>query len=180
MAQPYVGEIIMFGGNFAPLGWAFCEGQIMPISEYETLYELIGTTYGGDGVDTFALPDLRGRIPLHMGNGFVLAEAGGVESVTLTQPQIPSHGHPIFGSSLPTYGANPGSTADPQNAYPAISPGNKLYSTMPKQELMADPNPYSQTGFISPTGGSQPHNNMQPYLCVNFIISLFGIYPSQT
>src|SRR5215467_1477917 len=93
MAQPYVGEIRMFAGNFAPAGWMFCEGQLLPISEYETLFNLIGTTYGGDGQSTFALPDLRGRIPLHFGNGFTLAETGGVETVTLTVSQIPSHSH---------------------------------------------------------------------------------------
>ena len=94
MAQPYVGEIRQFAGNFAPAGWMFCEGQLLPISEYETLFNLIGTTYGGDGQSTFALPDLRGRIPLHFGNGFTLAETGGVETVTLTVSQIPAHSHP--------------------------------------------------------------------------------------
>src|SRR6476646_10162398 len=98
MAQPYVGEIRMFAGNFAPAGWMFCEGQLLPISEYETLFNLIGTTYGGDGQSTFALPDLRGRIPLHFGNGFTLAETGGVEDVTLTVSQIPAHSHPFLAS----------------------------------------------------------------------------------
>src|SRR3954463_9573726 len=96
MAQPYVGEIRMFAGNFAPAGWMFCEGQLLPISENETLFQLIGTTYGGDGQSTFALPDLRGRIPLHQGNGFILAETGGAESVTLTVQQIPAHTHPFL------------------------------------------------------------------------------------
>src|SRR5258706_16307665 len=94
MAQPYVGEIRMFGGNFAPAGWMFCEGELLPISEYETLFNLIGTTYGGDGQSTFALPDLRGRLPLHMGNGFTLGQTGGVETDTLTESQMPSHNHP--------------------------------------------------------------------------------------
>src|SRR5438045_7973741 len=98
MAQPYVGEIRMFAGNFAPAGWMFCEGQLLPISEYETLFNLIGTTYGGDGQSTFALPDLRGRIPLHFGNGFTLAETGGVETVTLTVSQIPAHSHALLGT----------------------------------------------------------------------------------
>src|SRR5262250_2187168 len=98
MAQPYVGEIRMFAGNFAPAGWMFCEGQLLPISEYETLFNLIGTTYGGDGQSTFALPDLRGRIPMHFGSGFVLAETGGVETVTLTVSQIPAHSHPLLAS----------------------------------------------------------------------------------
>ena len=99
MAQPYVGEIRMFAGNFAPAGWMFCEGQLLPISENETLFQLIGTTYGGDGQSTFALPDLRGRLPIHQGNGFVLAETGGVEEVTLSINQIPSHSHPILAST---------------------------------------------------------------------------------
>src|SRR5213075_2946438 len=99
MAQPYVGEIRMFAGNFAPAGWMFCEGQLLPISEYETLFNLIGTTYGGDGQSTFALPDLRGRVPLHFGNGFTLAETGGVETITLTVQQIPAHSHPMLGSN---------------------------------------------------------------------------------
>src|SRR5437763_9279939 len=99
MAQPYVGEIRMFAGNFAPAGWMFCESQLLPISEYETLFNLIGTTYGGDGQSTFALPDLRGRIPLHQGNGFVLAETGGVETVTLTVSQIPAHSHALLAST---------------------------------------------------------------------------------
>src|SRR3981081_2505402 len=99
MAQPYVGEIRIFAGNFAPAGWMFCEGQLLPISEYETLFNLIGTTYGGDGQSTFALPDLRGRLPIHFGNGFILAETGGAEDITLTVPQIPSHGHAVLASA---------------------------------------------------------------------------------
>src|SRR3954467_11553144 len=99
MAQPYVGEIRMFAGNFAPAGWMFCEGQLLPISENETLFQLIGTTYGGDGQSTFALPDHRGRLPLHQGNGFVLAETGGAETITLTVSQIPSHSHPLLATS---------------------------------------------------------------------------------
>src|SRR4051794_11505884 len=107
MAQPYVGEIRMFAGNFAPAGWMFCEGQLLPISEYETLFNLIGTTYGGDGQSTFALPDLRGRIPLHFGNGFTLAETGGVETVTLTVSQIPAHSHPFLATSNIAASNNP-------------------------------------------------------------------------
>src|SRR5580765_8806206 len=109
MAQPYVGEIRMFAGNFAPAGWMFCEGQLLPISENETLFQLIGTTYGGDGESTFALPDLRGRIPLHFGNSFILAETGGSEEITLTVQQIPAHTHPMLGST------NAATTADPAN-----------------------------------------------------------------
>src|SRR5437588_12523641 len=107
MAQPYVGEIRMFAGNFAPAGWMFCEGQLLPISEYETLFNLIGTTYGGDGQETFALPDLRGRLPIHFGNGFILAETGGAEEITLTVQQIPAHTHPLVDS---------GDTANSPNA----------------------------------------------------------------
>src|SRR4026207_1030732 len=108
MAQPYVGEIRMFAGNFAPAGWMFCEGQLLPISENETLFQLIGTTYGGDGESTFALPDLRGRIPIHQGNGFILAETGGVEEVTLTVNQIPTHSHPMLATSAAGVEPNPG------------------------------------------------------------------------
>src|SRR5215216_4353626 len=108
MAQPYVGEIRMFGGNFAPAGWMVCEGQLLPISENETLFNLIGTTYGGDGQSTFALPDLRGRLPVHQGNGFILAETGGAEEITLTTSQIPAHSHPLVASGNNALTANAG------------------------------------------------------------------------
>lgn len=167
MSQPYVGEIRVFAGNFAPAGWSFCEGQLLPISENETLFQLIGTTYGGDGQDTFGLPDLRGRLPLHQGNGFTLAETGGAEEVTLTQNQIPSHSHPFVGSSAA------GTTNSPGGAVYAAAPTVSLYkATSPSAAMAAD--------VVGQTGGSQPHTNFQPYLCVNFIISLFGIFPSQT
>src|ERR687892_2824108 len=107
MAQPYVGEIRMFAGNFAPAGWMFCEGQLLPISENETLFNLIGTTYGGDGQEIFALPDLRGRIPIHQGNGFILAETGGAEEVTLTVQQIAAHSHPWLASEAPATALTP-------------------------------------------------------------------------
>ncbi len=167
MAQPYVGEIRMFGGNFAPAGWMFCEGQLLPISEYETLFNLIGTTYGGDGQSTFALPDLRGRLPLHFGNGFTLAEQGGAETVTLTVSQIPAHTHPFLAST--------------NNASVANAGGNVLAQTPTYTPYIAAPpnSPLSANSSLT-TGGSQPHNNFQPYLCVDFIISLFGIFPSQT
>ena len=169
MAQPYVGEIRMFGGNFAPAGWMFCEGQLLPISENETLFQLLGTTYGGDGQSTFALPDLRGRVPIHQGNGFILAETGGVESVTLTTQQIPIHTHPFLAS-----GNNADST-QPTNNMAGVETvfGVTAYGTdLPKTTLL--------NTMITPTGGSQPHTNFQPYLCVDFIISLFGIFPSPT
>jgi len=154
----------MFGGNFAPAGWMFCEGQLLPISENETLFNLIGTTYGGDGQSTFALPDLRGRVPIHMGNGFILAETGGVETVTLTVQQIPVHTH----SELATTGA--GANSDPTNGVLSKPTGN-IYNTVATNQV----NMGAQA--IGPVGGSQPHSNFQPYLCVDFIISLFGIFP---
>lgn len=167
MAQPYVGEIRMFAGNFAPAGWMFCEGQLLPISEYETLFNLIGTTYGGDGQSTFALPDLRGRIPLHFGNGFTLAETGGAEEITLTVSQIPAHSHPMLAST------NNASVATAANNVLAQTPSYTPY-------IQAVPNSPLSPASIGSTGGSQPHANFQPYLCVDFIISLFGIFPSQT
>lgn len=167
MAQPYVGEIRMFAGNFAPAGWEFCEGQLMAISENETLFNLIGTTYGGDGQTTFALPDLRGRLPIHQGNGFVLAETGGAEEITLTVQQIPSHTHGFVGSK------DPGSQATPVGNVPASSNVISIYSGSPPAVAMS-------AQMVRNDGGSQPHTNFQPYLCVNFIISLFGIYPSPT
>ncbi len=169
MAQPYVGEIRMFAGNFAPAGWMFCEGQLLPISEYETLFNLIGTTYGGDGQSTFALPDLQGRIPIHFGNGFTLAETGGVETITLTVSQISAHAHPCLGTN------NIGNTGSP--AGKVLAAGSTV-STSPYGTDAPTSPLASQT--IGSTGGSQPHNNFQPYLCVDFIISLFGIFPSQT
>ena len=167
MAQPYVGEIRMFGGNFAPAGWMFCEGQQLPISENETLFQLIGTTYGGDGQETFNLPDLRGRIPIHQGNNFLLAETGGVEEVTLTTQQIPVHNHAFEAINAQGGSANPG------NNLLAGSPNVNLYI----QDIANTP--LANTS-VSPDGGSQPHTNFQPYLCIDFIISLFGIFPSQT
>jgi microcystin-dependent protein len=167
MAQPYVGEIRMFAGNFAPAGWMFCEGQLLPISENETLFNLIGTTYGGDGESTFALPDLRGRLPIHQGNGFILAETGGAEEITLTVNQIPSHTHPFLASGDGTTTLNPGGNAlgTPPTATPFFA---------------ATPNLNLALQAIGSVGGSQPHTNFQPYLCISFIISLFGIFPSPT
>jgi microcystin-dependent protein len=167
MAQPYIGEIRMFAGNFAPAGWMFCEGQLLPISENDAFFNLIGTTYGGDGQSTFALPDLRGRVPLHQGNGFVQAQTGGSEEVTLTSQQIPTHSHPI----LVNTGA--GGSNTPQNTVLASSPTLDMYRE-------ATPNVQLAPTTLAPVGGSQPHSNFQPYLCLDFIISLFGIYPSQT
>ena len=167
MAQPYVGEIRMFAGTFAPAGWMFCDGAPLPISENETLFQLLGTTYGGDGESTFNLPDLRGRVPIHQGNGFTLAETGGAEEITLTTNQIPSHTHPALAS-----------TAGAQQS----SPGDLVLAAVTGTDIYSGDSPYGNMAAqaIGPVGGSQPHTNFQPYLCVNFIISLFGIFPSPT
>lgn len=167
MAQPYVGEIRMFAGNFPPAGWMFCEGQLLPISENETLFQLIGTTYGGDGQTTFQLPDLRGRLPIHQGNGFILAQTGGAEEVTLTVNQIPAHSHPLLASG------DVGDQINLANNLTSNSNGALLYIEDPPTVNM-------NAQAILPVGGSQPHNNFQPYLCIDFIISLFGIFPSPT
>lgn len=167
MPQPYVGEIRLFAGNFAPAGWQLCEGQLLPISENETLFQLIGTTYGGDGQSTFALPDMRGRIPVHQGPGFVLSQTGGAEEVTLTLGQIPAHTHVVAAT------ANAGSSSSPQSNLLATAVGNIYFPGPGGQTLMSG-------SSVSSAGGSQPHSNMQPYVCVNYIISLFGIFPSPT
>lgn len=174
MAQPYIGEIRMFGGNFAPLGWMFCSGQLVSIAEYETLFQLIGTTYGGDGQETFALPDLQGRIPIHQGTGqglssHVLGETGGVETVTLTTNQIPAHSHPFLATD------NPASSTSPIGNVPSKNASLDYYT----DDLSGGTTTISPT-MLQASGGSQPHNNFQPYLCVNFIISMFGIFPSPT
>ena len=171
MGSPYIGEIRMFAGNFAPAGWALCQGQLEPISQNETLFNLIGTTYGGDGQNTFALPNLSGRVPLHQGtlsgNTYVIGEAAGVETVTLTTQTIPAHGH-AFLASLDTAG---GPVAG-QTTLPANSAQVKIYSLFPVASSLA-------ANALQPIGGSQPHENMSPYLVINFIIALFGVFPSQ-
>jgi len=158
----------MFAGNFAPVGWMFCEGQLLPISENETLFNLIGTTYGGDGESTFALPDLRGRIPLHQGNGFILAETGGAEEIILTITQMPAHSHPMLASTNLAQDTNPAGKVVGQ-----IGGG-----ALPYIQDTTDTNLNALS--VSSVGGNQPHTNFQPYLCINFIISLFGIFPSPT
>jgi microcystin-dependent protein len=167
VAQPYVGEIRMFAGNFPPAGWMFCEGALLPISENETLFQLIGTTYGGDGESTFALPDLRGRLPIHQGNGFILAETGGAEEITLTTQQVPAHSHAFLASNDIANQPNP--------AQSVIGRSGQVNAF-----LNAGPSVAMAPQFLGPVGGSQPHTNFQPYLCVDFIISLFGIFPSPT
>jgi microcystin-dependent protein len=166
VSNPFIGEIRMFGGSFAPAGWAFCNGALMPISENDALFTLIGTTYGGDGESTFGLPDLQGRVPMHQGNGHIQGEMSGTEEVTLTVQQIPIHSHPLTAS---TDAAN---SQTPSNAVPATAQAASYFNLADNPVNMA---PQS----IAPAGGSQPHTNIQPYLCISFIISLFGIFPTQ-
>ncbi len=173
MSNPYIGEIRLFAGNFAPLGWAFCDGSLLSISDNDTLFNLIGTTYGGDGQSTFALPDLRGRVPVHAGTNagstYVLGEAGGSETVTLSAAQVPQHAHALLGSAASA------STTSPAGAVPATlaEVTTLAYGTDAPLTTLAP-----QT--VGVAGGNQPHDNVQPYLCINYIISLFGIYPSQS
>jgi microcystin-dependent protein len=175
MGQPFVGEIRMFGGNFAPANWAFCNGQLLPISENDVLFQLIGTTYGGDGQTTFALPDLRGRLPLHTGAGpdgtaHPLGENAGTEEVTLTIQQIPSHSHPMQATGSGQV-LNPSNNAILASPFSPTVQGLQLFTAPPAGVPLKNDN-------ILPVGGSAPHTNMMQYLCVNFIIALFGIYPS--
>lgn len=170
MADPYVGEIRMMANSFAPIGWAFCNGQVLSISEYDALFQCIGTTYGGDGEETFALPNLQSRVPLGVGGNAVLAEMAGVEQVTLTTNQMPQHGHPMLGSTAQA------TTNSAQNGVAAtlLAAGDlSAYGTTQPYRAIS---PQS----ISPVGGREPHENMQPYLVINFVISLFGILPSPT
>ena len=172
MGEPYVGEIRMFGGNFAPAGWAFCDGSTLPISENDVLFTLIGTTYGGDGETTFNLPDLRGRVPIHQGQGqvqnYIIGEAGGVETVTLATQQIPVHNHPMVASS--------------ENGQQPQPTGANLAQTNPGFPYVAMSQPFVQLNAAAAalTGGSQPHENMAPSLVISFIISLYGVFPPQS
>ncbi|SRR5258708_2951812 len=166
MSSPFIGEIRMFGGNFAPAGWAFCNGALIPIAENDALFNLIGTTYGGDGQSTFALPNLQSRVPVHVGPGFALGQSGGVETVTLTTNQIPAHSH------VPQCNSNPGTQATPGAGVWAASSSLSANSTT-APSINMDP------AAIGSSGGSQPHDNMVPFLAVSFILSLFGIFPSQ-
>jgi microcystin-dependent protein len=166
MSTPYIGEIRIFAGNFAPNGWLFCDGSLLPISQYDTLFQLIGTTFGGDGQQTFQLPDLRGRVPLNQGSGFVMGQAGGQELVTLTTSQLPSHTHVAAGSSVPGNADSPAGA----NAWAAVA--TPLYGAVA-------PNASMNASALAATGGNQPHDNMPPFVGINFIISLFGVFPSQ-
>ena len=171
MSQPYVGEIRMFGGNFAPAGWAFCAGQLMPISENDTLFNLIGTTFGGDGQETFGIPDLQGRAPMHPGPGFQIGEKAGTESVTLTTAQMPAHNH----AALTTGKAGTTNVPNDTTIFADTGTAGAITTYLPpggtQQPLKGS--------MLTIAGGSQPHENMQPFLVVSFIISLFGIFPSQ-
>jgi microcystin-dependent protein len=167
MAQPYVGEIRLFGGNFAPVGWAFCDGATLAIADNDVLFQLIGTTYGGDGQTTFNVPDLRGRAPVHQGTNYTMGQVAGAETVTLTVQHLPAHNHALLAST----GA--GGTANAQGNVPAASPSVQLYiQDVPSTPIAAN--------AVTPAGGSQPHENRMPFLVVNYIISLFGIFPSPT
>ena len=174
MSSPYIGEIRMFGGNFAPAGWAFCDGQLMPISQNDTLFNLIGTTYGGDGQETFALPNLQSRFPMHAGQGpgisqnYQLGESGGVESVTLTTNQIPVHTHAAVCTT--DFGQQP----SPNPGYWAQPTTGTMYTGAGQAPLVN-----LNANAVQVVGGNQPHENMSPFLCVNFILSLFGIFPTQ-
>lgn len=167
MSNPFAGEIRMFAGSYAPLGWALCDGKVLPISDFESLFNVIGTTYGGDGEATFALPDLRGRIPVHQGAGYALGVSDGQETVTVYLNAYPVHNHLVQCST------NPGAQRDPAGNVPATVTVGSAYAqdTQPSQALAP------QT--IQNIGGGQPHDNIQPYLCISFIISMFGVIPSQ-
>ncbi len=171
MSEPFVGEIRMFAGNFAPRGWAFCDGQLLAVSQNDALFSLLGTIYGGDGRTTFGLPDLRGRIPIHAGEGPGLSPRrlgakGGSENETLTVNQLPSHGH------APQFSTATGTQNDPEGETVSANPAIRIFRPAP-----ADANMKSST--ITNVGGSRSHTNLMPYLCVHFIIALFGIYPSR-
>ena len=178
MGQPYIGEIRLFAGNFAPAGWAFCNGALLPIAENDALFALIGTTYGGDGQETFAVPDLQGRVPIHQGTGpgqpnYVLGETGGVENVTVSGNQTPMHNHPVISISAPGTGNVPSATSRLADLGPAGTVNPPIYRPFDGTNQVA-----LNSGSIGVQGGNQPHNNIQPTLAASFIISLFGIFPS--
>lgn len=174
MSEPFVGEIRMFAGNFAPRGWAFCDGQLLAVSQNDALFSLLGTIYGGDGRTTFGLPDMRGRIPIHAGFGPGLSERrlgvkGGAEKVTLTVNQLPSHSHATSENAT----SHKADSTDPTGRIPARAPGLDPYAD-------AGPDTNMAASTISSLGGSQAHTNLMPYLCIHFIIALVGIYPSRS
>lgn len=178
MSQPYVGQILMVGFSFAPVGWMLCNGQTLPISENETLFNLIGTTYGGDGQETFQLPNLCGRVPLHMGTGssgtsYTIGEAAGVENVTLNTQQIPNHNHTVQVLEAPGALSKPGGNILATEALSNAQATSFTYGAFGGTQSTLAP------ATLQPSGGSQPHDNMQEFLTVNFVISLFGIFPTQ-
>lgn len=179
--QNFIGELRMFGGNFAPRGWALCAGQLLSIAQNDTLYALIGTTYGGDGVTTFGLPDLRGRIPVGQGQGqglgtYVMGQQAGTETVTLSTLQIPQHNHGAIASLDPGSVPSPGNTVLP--GVPANAINAKLYVV--QSQGQAPPTIVAMSAqAVGMDGGSQPHDNVMPSLCVNYIIALEGIFPSR-
>jgi microcystin-dependent protein len=171
MGSPYIGEIRMFGGSFAPAGWAMCQGQLMPISQNDTLFNLIGTTYGGDGQETFGLPDCQGRVPVHQGtlaggSTYQIGEKAGVETVTLNTNQLPTHNHSFLCTT------DNGTATTPTGNILAANGQLKNFSQFPPTAAM-------NGNALTPVGGSQPHENMMPYLCITFIVSLFGVFPTQ-
>ncbi|MFT5680425.1 MAG: microcystin-dependent protein [Myxococcota bacterium] len=173
--DPFIGQIIMFGGNFEPRGWAFCEGQLLSINSYSALFSILGVTYGGDGVSTFALPDLRGRVPVQRGDGpglsdYRLGQRGGAESETLTTNQLPSHSHRLQASNAPA-----GQLSPEDNLLAGQSPSSGL-STYTN----STPDTQMSSSAISSAGGSQPVDIRQPYCALNFIIALQGVYPSRS
>lgn len=172
MAEPFLSEIRIFSFNFAPKGWALCNGQLLPINQNQALFSLLGTTYGGNGQTNFALPNLRGQAPIHEGNGFTLGQTGGQSAHTITISELPTHPHTL--TSNLCIGGNVVNAAlgDPTNNYWANN-GKAQYSTSPPDQAM-------HPSAVTNVGGSQPHNNMQPYLVLNFCIALQGIFPSQT
>lgn len=169
MATPYVGEIRLFAGTYAPVGWLLCDGQVLSIAAYEVLFTLLGTTYGGDGQQTFALPDMRGRVPLHQGNrqgaSYPLGAAGGTEQVTLTPAELPVHTHDFLASGNPANSPNPG-----QNVLAQTATTTPYYNGTPAVPLAP--------ASVSSTGGGSAHDNLQPFCCINYIIATDGIYPS--
>lgn len=167
MSDCYLGEIRMFAGNYAPSGWALCNGQLLSISEYNALFALLGNRYGGDGETTFALPDLRGRIPIHTSQNYLLGASGGTEEVTLTARQLPAHTH------QPTIVTQAGNVASPTNAFWATTTASN-YSELDTDKIVS-----MNTSLISSQGGGQSHENMMPSLTISFIIALFGVFPSQ-
>ena len=172
--EPFIGEIIMFGGNFAPRNWALCDGQLLQISQNSALFSILGTTYGGDGRQTFALPDMRGRVSIHPGTGpglstYRLGQKGGLENVVLNTLQIPSHSHTF----LPRCSTDDGTADSPVNNVPAT------HEAMAESPYAPSDNANMRGGNTGNTGGSQGHTNIQPYLCVNYIIALQGLFPSR-